>query len=152
MQIGVYRWQADGGYVTFGSNWGSLSAGLEACEYRKPFNVMAPRICGSSSGCQLGHQEADSIWKCHLTSIGNPAVEIRRSYDRLISTMGFPILLGWHLHIESSHWRRPALKWIKLAQNTRCNMASFSHTDLINNHIWKYKGYAHIIFEPIGFI
>ena len=28
-------------------------------------------------------------------------VEIRWSYDRLISTMGFPILVRWHLHIES---------------------------------------------------
>ena len=37
----------------------------------------------------------------HLTSIGNPIVEIRRSYDRLISTMGFPILVRWHLYIES---------------------------------------------------
>ena len=44
---------------------------------------------------------ADSITRCHLTSIGNPIVEIRRSYDRLISTMGFPILVRWHLVIES---------------------------------------------------
>ena len=28
-------------------------------------------------------------------------MEIRRSYDRLISTMGFPILLRQHLYIES---------------------------------------------------
>ena len=28
-------------------------------------------------------------------------MEIRRSYDRLISTMGFPILVKWHLYIES---------------------------------------------------
>ena len=42
--------------------------------------------------------------KCHLTSIGNPIVEIRRSYDRLISTMGFPILVRRHLYIESGPW------------------------------------------------
>ena len=30
-------------------------------------------------------------------TIGNPIVEIRRSDDRLISTMGFPILVRWHL-------------------------------------------------------
>ena len=29
-------------------------------------------------------------------------MEIRRSYDRLISTMGFPILVRWHLYIESA--------------------------------------------------
>ena len=28
-------------------------------------------------------------------------MEIRRSYDRLISTVGFPILVRWHLNIES---------------------------------------------------
>ena len=48
--------------------------------------------------CYLG---AESIWRCHVTSIGNPIVEMRRSYDGLISTMGFPILVRWHLYIES---------------------------------------------------
>ena len=43
----------------------------------------------------------DSIWRWHLTGIGNPIVEIRRSYDRLISTMGFPIPVRRHLYIES---------------------------------------------------
>ena len=42
--------------------------------------------------------------KYHLTSIGNPMEEIRRSYDRLISTMGFPILVRCHLYIESGPW------------------------------------------------
>ena len=31
-------------------------------------------------------------------------MEIRRSYDRFISTMGFPILVGWHFYIESVPW------------------------------------------------
>ena len=35
---------------------------------------------------------------------GNPIVEIRGSYSRLISTMGFPILVRWHLYIESGSW------------------------------------------------
>ena len=43
----------------------------------------------------------DSIKRCHLTTIGNLIVEIRRSFDRLISTMGFPILVRRHLYIES---------------------------------------------------
>ena len=34
-------------------------------------------------------------------------MEIRRSYDRLISIMGFPILVRWHLYIESGT-RAPA--------------------------------------------
>ena len=49
-------------------------------------------------------QGPDSIWRCRLTSIGNPIVEIRRSYDRLISTMGFPIPVRRHLYIESGPW------------------------------------------------
>ena len=36
-----------------------------------------------------------------LARIGNPIVVIRQSYDRLISTMGFPILVIWRLYIES---------------------------------------------------
>ena len=47
------------------------------------------------------HQGGGSIKRWHLTSIGNPIVEIGRSYDRLISTMWFPILVRWRLYIES---------------------------------------------------
>ena len=43
----------------------------------------------------------DSIQRYHLTNMGNPIVEIRRYYDRLISTMGFPILVRIRLYIES---------------------------------------------------
>ena len=46
-------------------------------------------------------QGVDSIQRWLLTSIGNPTVEIRRSCDRLISTMWFPILVRRHLYIES---------------------------------------------------
>ena len=58
---------------------------------------------GTKIADALFHKEqgADSIKRCHLTSIGNPIVEIRRSYDRLISTMRFPILVRRHLYIES---------------------------------------------------
>ena len=31
---------------------------------------------------------------------GNPIVEVRRSYDHLISTLELPILVRWHLYIE----------------------------------------------------
>ena len=50
------------------------------------------------------HLGLDSIWRWHLTSIGNPIVEIRRSYNRLIPTMGFPILVRRQLYIESGPW------------------------------------------------
>ena len=53
------------------------------------------------------HLGADSIKRCPLTSIGNPVVEIRRSYNRLISTMGFPLLVRRHHYIESGPWLSP---------------------------------------------
>ena len=34
-------------------------------------------------------------------------MEIRRSYDRLISTMGLPILVWWHFYIESGPCSQP---------------------------------------------
>ena len=42
--------------------------------------------------------------KMSSNSIGIPIVEMRRSYDRLISTMGFHLLVRWHLYIELSPW------------------------------------------------
>ena len=57
------------------------------------------------------HQGPDSISRCRLTSIGNPMLEIRWSYDRLIYKMGFPILVRRHLYIESG----PRLWYSKLA-------------------------------------
>ena len=57
------------------------------------------RFCGIH--LQAISERPDSILRCHLTSVGNPIVEIRRSYDRLISTMWFPILIRQHLYIES---------------------------------------------------
>ena len=62
-----------------------------------PVGLIGNKSPFRSSSC-LG---PDSISRWHLTSIGNPIVEIRRSYDRLISTMGFPILVRCHLYIES---------------------------------------------------
>ena len=41
-----------------------------------------------------------AIWTCLLTSKRNPIVEIRRSYDCLISTIWFPLLVRWHLSID----------------------------------------------------
>ena len=48
-------------------------------------------------------------------------MEIRRYYDRLISTMGFPILVRWHLYIESGPWilyMVQCSKWIQYGGNT----------------------------------
>ena len=66
----------------------------------KPFFCPSDRPPGNPSGWGK-YQGPDSIQGHRLTSIGNPIVEIRRSYDRLISTMGFPILVRRDLYIES---------------------------------------------------
>ena len=67
--------------------------------------------------------EADSIQRCHLTRIGNPIVEIRRSNDRLISTNGFPTLVRWYLYIESGPW-----SYCSLVLNHPCDsFTRFSH-------------------------
>ena len=47
--------------------------------------------------------------------IGNPIMQIRRSYSRLISTMEFPLLVRWHLFIESEPWL-----WMSLENNITC--------------------------------
>ena len=54
-------------------------------------------------------QSPDSIQRWYLTSISNPIVEIRWSYDHLISTMGFPMLVRRHLYIESGPWYNNAI-------------------------------------------
>ena len=46
--------------------------------------------------------------------MGTLIVEIRRSYDRLISTMGFPMPVRWYLYIDSGPWMLPAAH---IAQN-----------------------------------
>ena len=51
----------------------------------------------------------------NLTSIGNPVMEIQLSSDRLISTIGFHILVRWHLYTESGLWWQPFLS------NWNCN-------------------------------
>ena len=90
----------------------------------------------------------DSILICLLTSIGNPIVEIRRFYDRLISTMGFPILVRLHLYIDSGPWfqQQQAMLYTiqasyhinyifqmpQLAQSYIDNLSTFHHTVNLN--------------------
>ena len=68
----------------------------------------SPLISGPNWIIAKKHLGPDSIKRCHLTSIGNPVAEIRRSYDRLISTMGFPIQVRRHLYIGSGPW----MQWL----------------------------------------
>ena len=36
--------------------------------------------------------------------IGNSIIKVWRSWDRLICTMGIPLLVRWHLYIETAPW------------------------------------------------
>ena len=48
-----------------------------------------------------GATGSDSIQRCSLTIyVEIPIVEMERFYDRLISTMGFPVLVRRHLYLE----------------------------------------------------
>ena len=76
-------------------------------------------------------QGPDSIKRYHLTKIGNPIVDIRRSYDRLISTMGFPILVRWCLYIESGPSK---------AISARCATNNNHTADEFAQKIWEICG------------
>ena len=82
----------------------------------------------------------DSIWRWHLTSIGNPIVEIRRSYDRLISTMGFPILVRCHLYIESGPRCHPNWYEIRVGEFLTTHRISVTFNSGINTCAsWHHK-------------
>ena len=71
----------------------------------------------------------NSIQICHLTSIGNPNVDIRRSYYRLISTMGSPIPVRRHLYIESGPGIRNDSHMVTCAAN-------ISKIIFLNENVW----------------
>ena len=57
-------------------------------------------------------------------------VEIRRSYNRLISTMGIPILVRWHLYVESgpSHQVPPQYRFGNVKSQCLTHGRTYSHT------------------------
>ena len=101
-------------------------------------------------------QGADSIKRCHLTSIGSPIVDIRRSYNSRISTTGFGTRVRRHLYIESGPCilnlagNRRAM-WKLLQYNSgysHWNMITFIHCEdntsfnkriIIGCDLWDYR-------------
>ena len=62
-------------------------------------------------------------------------MEIRRSYDRLISTMGFPILVRLYLYIESG----PRAQWLTRSPDTSIpNMLYVSCLKIISNYCYTH--------------
>ena len=57
--------------------------------------------------------------RCHLTLGKNPIVAIWQSYDRLISTMGFPILVRWHPFNQGPDVIKVELRSITKISNTQ---------------------------------
>ena len=62
-------------------------------------------------------------------------MEIRRSYDRLISTMGFPILVRWHLYIKSGPLSPVLSTLVLLTGRPAANECRLSC-----HHIWLLEG------------
>ena len=85
--------------------YGDLNPGVCHLYVKSLELIWRAGICGctifkkSWLGVMTRYQGSDSVQRWHLTSIANPIVEIRRSDHRLISTMGFLILIR-HLYIE----------------------------------------------------
>ena len=61
-------------------------------------------------------------------------MEIRRSYDHLISTMGFPITVRCHLYIESGPWCWDQNIPVWLVQHHGCWCLGVLHLEVICNH------------------
>ena len=87
---------------------------------RKLYDIVQPQNWAQTPG-------ADSMYRCFLDSIGIPTVEIRRSYDRLITTIRFPALIRWHMYIESGpvnkSWRAgmlPVTSWRHTVYTVSC--------------------------------
>ena len=70
--------------------------------------IVSPQLlsvhCTHSTG--WNRQGADSIWRCHLTSIWKS-----HCGDKTVIRMGIPILVRWHLYIESGPWLQRERSW-----------------------------------------
>ena len=67
-------------------------------------------------------------------------MEIKRSYDRLISTMGFPIPVRWHLYIESGP--RALAVWTLILQwrhNERNGVSNHQPHHCLLNHLFRNR-------------
>ena len=74
-------------------------------------------------------------------------MEIRRSYDRLISTMAFPILVRWHLYIESGSRRQTIIRtnddlvhWtLEWRNNEHDGVPNHQHHDCLLNPFFRRR-------------
>ena len=118
--------------------------------FNKPSKLSFSWLCN--------HQGPDSIKICHLTSIGNPIVEIRRSKDRLISTMGFPILVRCHLYIESGpstfsvDWHTVHAKPIPEPKLIHCQLINFSEIVLNIELICFNQNISHRVWNALKIV
>ena len=72
----------------------------------------------------------------------------RRSYDRLISTMGFPIPVRWHLYIESEP-RYHSWSWFNYYVYTR--QTEYRIQRLIIGPFYRRLSHHNLNFMPISF-
>ena len=71
------------------------------CAYFLGYTVTRAREICFQINLQL--HAVDSIYRCKPTSLGNPIVNLRRCYDRLISTAGCLMLVKVQPHLDE--WR-----------------------------------------------
>ena len=94
-----------------------------------------------------GNLGPDSVWRYCLTSIWNPIVEKRQLQDHLISTMGIPILVIWHLYIESAPCLFQLNQWD--IQGIHClfltKLQNFSPNFFITPQPLSQKGFSHCL-------
>ena len=78
-------------------------------------------------------------------------MEIRRSYDRLISTMGFPILVIRHLYIDIGTW---SVRQCHIMALTTVTNRSLMSCQLLINKVDEYcvVHYSHALFHHYHFI
>ena len=75
---------------------------------------------------------ADSVHICHLTGRVNSLMEIRRSHDRIIFTMEFPILVKRHLYIElGTRFRLIFAHWGRVGQAVVFTNRSWQPTTIV---------------------
>ena len=110
----------------------SVSRQIDFCDLLVPWVFQTTERQGFAKILGL-----DSLYRWRLTSVGNPIVEIRRSYDRLISTMGFPILVRRQLYIESGPWYHC------------CMSQHVSHTAQMHLHI-SARGFLKILTTSLS--
>ena len=121
------------GYCKRGTPGGRFNIKMSSYQYRQSH-------CGGHTVLWLSDFHSGIF--C-LSSIGNPIVEIRQSYDCLISTMVFPVLVRQYLDIESGP--RQDIRRVVMALLLNPSRCLWKKT----NMLWQVERHMHIYIYTI---